>query len=232
MRVVILQPSYLPWLGYFDQMCKSNVFVLYDDVQYDKHGWRNRNRIKTRQGPQWLTVPVLLKGWNFPLNREVRINNTASWQPKHLKSIIQNYSQAPFFDWFIGPFENVLRREWKFLVDLNIALLNLLKEQLGLATQIHMASDLGIPRLGKTERLIEICRYFGANCLLEGDSGKNYINDTLFTNSGIQIEYHNYQHPVYRQLHGNFIPYLSVIDLLLNHGSDSKDILTNRKTLA
>jgi WbqC-like protein len=231
MRVVILQPSYLPWLGYFDQMCKSDVFVIYDDVQYDKNSWRNRNRIKTPQGWQWLTVPVLLKGRNFPLNRDVEINADLPWQSKHLKSIVQNYRQARFFTEFIGTLEGVLTREWKFLFELNIELLYRLKKQLGLETEIHMASELKIGRAGKTERLIEICRYFGADSFLEGDAGKNYIDESLFSNARIRLEYHQYQHPVYQQLHGDFIPYLSVVDLLFNHGSDSKPILTNRKTI-
>jgi hypothetical protein len=231
MRVVILQPSYLPWLGYFDQMCKSDIFVIYDDVQYDKNSWRNRNRIKTSQGWQWLTVPVLLKGRNFPLNRDVEINNGVDWQSKHLKSIIQNYRQAAFFADFIGSLESVLTREWKFLIELNVELLSLLKKRLGFQTEICMASELTIAKVGKTERLIEICRRFGADSFLEGDAGKNYIDESLFSNAGIRLEYHQYQHPVYRQLHGDFIPYLSVVDLLFNHGSESGQILTNRKTI-
>ena len=231
MRVVILQPSYLPWLGYFDQMCKSDVFVIYDDVQYDKNSWRNRNRIKTPQGWQWLTVPVLLKGRNFPLNRDVEINNDLPWQSKHLKSIIQNYRQARWFTDFIGPLETVLTREWKFIIELNMEFLQLLKRKLGVETEIRMASELNIPKVGKTERLIEICRHFGADSFLEGDAGKNYIDESLFSNAGIRLEYQRYQHPIYRQLHGDFIPYLSVIDLLFNHGAESKAILTNRKTI-
>ena len=232
MRLVILQPSYLPWLGYFDQMFKSDVFVVYDDVQYDKNGWRNRNRIKTPQGPQWLTVPVLISGRNFPLNREVEINNTASWQTKHLKSIVQNYMKAPFFDQCIGPVESVLRRSWRFLIDLDMAFVQMLIEQLGLKTRIYFCSDLRIPKMGKTERLIDICRYFSADTFLEGDAGKNYIDETLFVRAGVQLEFHGYQHPVYRQLHGDFIPYLSVIDLLFNHGRKSLGVLTHGKAVS
>ena len=229
MRVVILQPSYLPWLGYFDQMFKSDVFVVYDDVQYDKNGWRNRNRIKTPQGPQWLTVPVLTKGRNFPLNREVEINNTSPWQTKHLKSIVQHYGKAPFFDQSIGPVEGILERRWTFLMDLVMAFKDMLMKQLGLNRKIYFSSALKVPKLGKTERLIEICRHFGADTFLEGDAGKDYIDEALFAKMRIRLEYHSYRHPVYSQLHGEFVPYLSVIDLLFNHGGESLEILTHQR---
>ena len=226
MRVVILQPSYLPWLGYFDQMYKSDVFVVYDDVQYDKNSWRNRNRIKTPQGWQWLTVPVLLKGRNFPLIKEVEINNDLPWGSKHLKSIVQNYRTARFYEDVIGGLEAILAREWKFLIDLNMECIVLLKRLLGFERKICFASELNIPKVGKTERLVEICRHFGADSFLEGDAGKSYIDDSLFTNAGITLEYQHYHHPTYEQLHGEFIPYLSVIDLLFNHGKESRQIVT------
>ncbi|HEV8342733.1 MAG TPA: WbqC family protein [Candidatus Binatia bacterium] len=232
MRIVVLQPSYLPWLGYFDQMFKSDAFVVYDDVQYDKNGWRNRNRIKTPQGTQWLTVPVLIKGRNFPLNREIEINNSVSWRTKQLRSVVQNYRNAPFFNQYIGALEDILGRPWKLLVDLNMAFIYNLVEQLGLNARIYLASDLKIPKVGKTERLIEICRYFRADTFLEGDAGKNYMDEAFFSREGIRLEYHGYQHPVYQQLHGDFVPYMSVIDLLFNHGKDSLAILTHQKAVS
>ena len=102
MIVGILQPGYLPWLGFFEQMYRSDVFVLYDDVQYDKHGWRNRNRIKSPNGVQWLTVPVLIKGQGKPEIRDVRINKAERWQKKHIRTIEQNYRKAPFYDEYFG----------------------------------------------------------------------------------------------------------------------------------
>ena len=228
MRVVILQPSYLPWLGYFDQMYKSDVFVIYDDVQYDKNSWRNRNRIKTPQGWQWLTVPVLLKGRNFPLNKDVEINNDLPWASKQLKSLAQNYRAAPHFQDVIGGLENILAREWKFLIDLNMECISFLKRLLELETSICFASELDVPKVGKTERLVEICRHFGADSFLEGDGGKSYIDESLFTNAGVTLEYQHYHHPEYQQLHGEFIPYLSVVDVLFNHGKESRRIITGQ----
>jgi hypothetical protein len=231
MRIVILQPSYLPWLGYFDQMFKSDTFVVYDEVQFDKNGWRNRNRIKTPQGAQWLTVPVLTKGRNFPLNREVEINNTLSWQTKHLKSIVQNYMKAPFFDQYMGQVEDILKRAWRFLIDLDMAFIHTLVEHLGLQTKICLSSDLRIPKMEKTERLVAICRYLGADIFLEGDAGRNYVDESLFQKAGINLEFHQYQHPVYHQLYGEFVPYMSIIDLIFNHGEDSLKILTHQKVI-
>ena len=230
MRVVILQPSYLPWLGYFDQMSNCDAFVIYDDVQFDKNGWRNRNRIKTAQGPQWLTVPVLISGRDFPINRDVEINNTVSWGSKQIKSIRQNYGKAPFFNDYFDALEIVLTRSWRFLIDLDMEFIFLLMQQLGMRTKIYFASELNIPKTGKAERLIDICRHLGADAFLEGEAGKNYIDEADFSRAGIRLEFHGYQHPVYRQLHGPFISHLSSIDLLFNHGGAALEILTNRKT--
>ena len=232
MRIVILQPSYLPWLGYFDQMSKSDAFVIYDDVQYDKNGWRNRNRIKTARGPQWLTVPVLIKGRHSPRNREVEINNTVAWRTKHLRSIAQNYSKTPYFTPTMDLVRSILERPWRLLLDLNMAFIRMIAERLELNTRIYFSSDLDITPCGKTQRLIEICRRFGADTLLEGAAGKNYIDEDLFTCAKIRLEYHDYRHPRYCQLHGEFISYLSIVDLLFNHGKDSLAILTGQKLVS
>jgi len=231
MRIVILQPSYLPWLGYFDQMSKSDAFVMYDDVQYDKNGWRNRNRIKASHGPQWLTVPVLTKGKGSQPIHQVTINDSMAWQKKHLRSVTQCYSKARFFDQYIGQLENIYWQDWKTLMDLNMACIRMLMEQLGFQTNIFHSSTLGIPKMGQTDRLIAICQHFEADTFLEGDAGRAYIDPSLFQRAGIQLEFHHYQHPVYHQLYGDFIPYMSVIDLLFNQGDDSLSILTHQKSV-
>ena len=125
-RVVVLQPSYLPWLGYFDQLYKSDIFVLYDDVQYDKHGWRNRNRIKTDKGSLWLTVPVLTHGQGLPINRDARIDTRQPWARKHLQALRVNYAKAPAFGEVFDALEPVLGRPWTHLIDLNRAVLEAL----------------------------------------------------------------------------------------------------------
>ncbi len=228
MRVVILQPGYLPWLGFFDQMYKSDVFVIYDDVQYDKHGWRNRNRIKTAQGIQWLTVPILTKGKDRPLVKDVLINSKMEWRQTHLRSIKQNYSRAAFFDTYFDMLENIYAKEWKYLIDVDMAFIFALMEKLGLTRRIEFSSSLGISG-GETQRLVDICLHFRATDYLTGDAAKDYLDESLFSQNGIRLCYHGYQHPVYSQLYGEFIPYLSVVDLLFNHGGESLGLLTNKK---
>jgi hypothetical protein len=221
---VILQPSYLPWLGYFAQLHRSDVFVIYDDVQFDKNGWRNRNRIKTAQGAQWLSVPVCTTGQNRPTNRDIGIDNKQAWRKKHQESIRQNYARAPFFNEYFFTFEAIYAREWHRLFDLNIACFETLCRMLGIRREIRLASELGVSG-ESTERLIGICQKLGADRFYEGAAGRAYIDDRLFTEAGIAIEYQDYQHPIYPQLHGDFVPFLSVVDLLFNCGPRSLEIL-------
>lgn len=225
--VVILQPGYLPWLGFFDQMYKSDIFVILDDAQYDKHSWRNRNRIKTSQGAQWLTVPVLISGKNKPITKDVLIDNRTSWQKKHLKSIEQNYKKSQFFKYYFNIFEEVLSKEWKYLIDLDMEFIYRLNAIIGLNRKIIFASDLNI-KTDKTERLINICSLLGTSKYLTGDAAKDYINKGEFVKHNIQLEFHNYSHPTYKQLYGEFIPFLSIIDLLFNCGGESLEILTGK----
>jgi len=227
MRVVILQPSYLPWLGYFDQLCKSDIFVLYDDVQYDKHGWRNRNRIKTPQGFQWLTVPVLTHGLGKPTNREVRIKPGDPWQHKHVQALRSAYGKAAAFAEVFPQIEAWLSKDWEFLWELNLAGLRLLCDMLGLHREIRLSSELGIGG-EKTERLVRICQALGADTYLTGDAAQSYVDEKEFASAGIRLEYHGYRHPTYTQLHGEFVSHLSIIDLLMNHGSRSLEILVDR----
>ena len=228
MTVVILQPGYLPWLGFFDQMYKSDRFVILDDVQYDKHSWRNRNRIKTDRGIQWLTVPVLISGKNQPIIKGVLIDNKMNWRKKHLKGIEQNYKKSQFFKDYFYIFEETFSKEWKYLIDLDMEFIYRLNAVLGLNRKIIFASDLNI-KTDKTERLITICQMLNASKYLTGDAAKEYIDAGEFIKHNIQLEFHNYSHPTYKQLYGEFIPYLSIIDLIFNHGDESLEILTGQK---
>jgi len=230
MVIGILQPGYLPWLGFFEQMYRSDVFVIYDDVQYDKEGWRNRNRIKTANGAQWLTVPVHVRFEDHPLIYEVKIDNKANWRKKHLSSIKQNYSRSPFYKEYIGTFEDAYCREWEYLVDIDMHFILELANCLGMGgKKIVRSSSLGITG-DRMQRLIDICRMFNADTFYEGAAGRNYIDAADLVRHGIKVEYQDYKHPVYKQLYGEFISHLSVIDLLFNHGDDSLLILTNKKS--
>lgn len=226
MVIGILQPGYLPWLGFFEQLYRSDIFVIYDDVQYDKGSWRNRNRIKTANGIQWLTVPVRFDFSDRPLVNQVSIDNAVDWRKKHASSIRQNYGRTPFFARYWPLFEEAFDRQWDFLIDLDLYFIERLATCLGLADRrIILSSSLNLDgdRIG---RLLAVCKHFNADVFYEGAAGRNYIDDQKFMDRGVSVQYQNYQHPVYKQLYGEFIPYLSVIDLLFNQGGQSLNVLT------
>ncbi|MBI4971290.1 MAG: WbqC family protein [Candidatus Omnitrophica bacterium] len=227
-RVVILQPAYLPWLGFFDQMRRADVFVYYDDVQFDKNGWRNRNQVKSPEGPHWLTVPVRHSGVDDDRIFKIEIDHRAPWAKKHIGTIKQFYAKAPFAARYIPELEELLNRPWKLLVDLDLAVAELVCRWLGLERQIYRSSELGITG-DQSGRLLNICKHFVADSYLSGDAAKNYLDMALFSSHGIQVEWQAFQHPVYSQLHGEFVPFLSALDLLLNEGEASKKILMTDK---
>jgi hypothetical protein len=223
--LVLLQPSYCPWIGAFAQMDQSDVFVIFDDAQYTKNDWRNRNRIKTAQGIQWLTVPVFKNG--FPLIKDVLIDNSDNWAIKHLKSIKQNYSRSPYYKDYIGIFEEIYYWKWEYLLDLDMALILKVKEALGITADIDHSSNLDL-KGNRIEKLIDCCVKIGATEFLEGHAGKGYLQgegETLFKEAGINLVYQDYKHPVYPQLYGEFVSHLSVIDLLFNCGKESLNVI-------
>jgi hypothetical protein len=231
MRVVILQPSYLPWLGYFDQIAKADFFVFYDDVQFDKNGWRNRNKIKTPQGGLWLTVPVRLKNHlELPINN-VEIDNLQNWKNKHFNSLEINYSKAPFFLNYCKFFKETYSRHWDYISELDIYLTVEISRILGIKTQFFRSSELGI-KGDKTSRLINICKHFAADRYLTGDSAKDYLDQDMFRANSIDLEYQDYHHPEYPQLYGDFIQHMSIVDLLFNCGRESLPILSDKRSSA
>lgn len=229
MKLVVLQPSYLPWLGFFDQYDWSDTFVLYDDVQYDKNGWRNRNRILTANGPAWLTVPVRVTGQNFPPILDVAIDNTKDWRRKHKLSLEQAYRKAPFFSMVQPALAAVLDQEWENLLELDIAMLRALVGLLGMEWKVLRSSELGVPGQ-RTDRLIGLCRKLGATEYLTGDAARSYLDESAFRDLGVQVHWHGYVHPEYRQRTGDFVPYMSVVDLLFHHGPESRGILRRTHT--
>jgi len=227
---VILQPSFLPWIGYFEQFYKSDIFILYDDVQYDKNGWRNRNRIRTRDGWQWITVPVSTKGKFGQLNSEILIEDNDRWKKKILAAIRQNYSKAFGFDLYYPTLEHVISKARGRLLELNVTLFSQVASWLGFERDLRLSSSLAIPvGLNPTERLIEICRIVGLNVFYEGGSGRNYIENEKFKEAGINLVYQNYIHPVYRQQYPHFESHMSIVDLLFNYGKESRDMLLDNQ---
>ncbi len=223
-RLVVLQPSFLPWLGHLDQYDWADVFVLYDDTQYDKHGWRNRNRILSPNGITWLTVPVKTKGQEKPLNTEVEINNSQPWAKKMISTISQSYSKTPYFKEHFPALEAALLTPYDKLVDLNLATFGWLTRALDMPWKVQRSSELGIDGR-KTERLVAICQKFKATEYLTGDAARDYLEEDKFQELGVTVRWHNYDHPVYEQGRGEFVPYLSVVDLLFRHGPRSREIL-------
>jgi hypothetical protein len=228
--LVALQPGYLPWLGFFDQMRRSDVFVYYDDVQFDWHGWRNRNRIKTPNGPMWLTVPVQHTG-DLAGTRviDALVDRTARWAARHVKSIRQYYAKAPFLRVYLPELEELLQRDWTHIAALDIAVVGLMARWLSMTPDVHRSSQLGIGG-SKSERLLNLCRHFGATRYLSGDAAREYLDVDAFARAGVTVEWQAYPHPVYPQLHGEFVPYLSALDLLLNCGDESASILERRSS--
>jgi hypothetical protein len=225
MLITIHQPQYLPWLGCLDKIDKADVFVILDNVQFKKNEWQNRNRIKTAQGHQWITVPVL---YRFPEKiNEVRINNKANWGRKHLQALITNYSKSTYFDNYKSFFEDIFSRSWDRLVDINIEIIRFLISALDLKTKLVIASDLKL-REEPTERLVDICKMLDGNRYLAGKDGNKYMNLELFEQEGIDVIFQDFKHPVYHQLFGDFEPCMSAIDLLFNCGDNSLEILRGK----
>lgn len=222
---VVLQPGYLPWLGFFEQMQRADEFVYLDDVQFDKHGWRNRNRIKGPGGPQWLTVPVRVAGLNQPLIHDVEIDATqARWATRHVQALKTNYGPCPFFDWLMPDLEALLMQPWTHIADLDIAVAGRLCEKLGLTRQTHRSSALGATG-GRCTRLIEICRKLACDHYYSGAAARDYMDVPAFEQAGITVHFQDYVHPTYSQRYGPFVSHLSIVDLLFNCGPRSLEIL-------
>lgn len=226
--VAIHQPQYLPWLGYFDKLERCDVFCLLDTVQYKKNEFQNRNRIKTAEGWQWLTVPVT---YRFPQRiEEVGINQTVDWQRKHLQALKTNYSKAPFFETYYPSFEEFYQQSYDFLVQVNVACIQLLVELLGLERKLVLASSLPVETEDSTLRLVEICKNLGGDYYLSGRDGAKYIDVDMFQNHKIEVLFQDFKHPHYPQCYGPFEPNMSVVDLLFNCGPESLAMISEAST--
>lgn len=222
MSCVILQPSFIPWRGYFHQMWLADTFVFYDDVQYDARGWRNRNRIKTAQGTRWVTVPVHGRGAQEGLRiDEVAIDWEQGWSRKLLTSLRHAYGRAPFFDRYLPVLEARLAARPPLLADLTIDLTIALGRELGIErTRYLRASSLQVEG-AKTERLLAILRRVGAERYISGPSARDYLDVALLERHGISVEFMTYDYPEYEQLHPPFDAKVSILDLLFMQGPDA-----------
>ncbi|MEZ4650202.1 MAG: WbqC family protein [Candidatus Eisenbacteria bacterium] len=220
--LAILQSNYIPWKGYFDLIRSADEVIVFDCVQYTKHDWRNRNRIKTHDEVKWLTIPVVTAGrWTRPIH-EIEVVD-GRWATKHWKTLQQSYAHAPFFPLYAPLIQESLERaaELRHLSDINLLFLELVNRLLGIDTPLSSWSGFHIID-GKTERLVDLCRQTGATRYLSGPAAKNYIDESLFTAAGIELEYVDYSgYRPYPQLHGEFVHEVSVLDLLFSVGPDA-----------
>ncbi|KPA13046.1 WbqC-like protein family [Candidatus Magnetomorum sp. HK-1] len=219
LKCAIIQPNFLPWRGMFHILKRVDKFIVYDDVLFTKHSWRNRNRIKTKNKTQWLTVPVLTKGYHDQHIKDAKIDNKQRWSKKLISTITQAYGKAQHFDLSVEIL-SILSKQYDYILDLDMDLFVHIIDLLEIDVEIIFSSDLNILSNHKVERLVSICKEVGADHYISGPTAKNYIkNEALFYDNGIKLEFQKYYYPPYKQLHGQYTANLSIIDLLFNVGT-------------
>ena len=226
MIIAIHQPQYMPWSGYFHKMASVDRFIMLDNVQFKKNEWQHRNRIRGPNGPQWLTVPITYK---FPqLISEVGIADGQQWRTKHLRSIEACYKKSRYYQEYSGQFEAFFDHDYATISECNIRSVRLLAGCLGIVTPIDVASSFTAEG-SSTQRLVNICRHFGADTYLAGAGGRDYMDMALFEAAGIAVRFQQFGPPLYPQLFckeaDDFVAGLSAIDLLFNCGPDSSALL-------
>ena len=219
-KIVILQSNYIPWKGYFDLINMVDEFIIYDEMQYTKNDWRNRNQIKTQNGKQWLTIPVKQDKLSQTI-LDTKIAQ-ANWGKKHWNSLCTNYSKAPFFNNYKEIFENLyLNLDTQYLSRINYSFICAINQILGIKTKITWSTDYNLGK-GKTRRLISLCAQANASEYLSGPAAKEYLDCQLFLQAGIKLSWMDYSgYPEYSQLYQPFEHSVSILDLLFNCGPTS-----------
>lgn len=224
-KVAIVQSNYIPWKGYFDLIASVDEFIIYDDMQFTKRDWRNRNLIKTPQGVQWLTVPVKVKGKYSQSIRDTEIDGY-DWARDHWKALAQNYRRAPYFDevaTFLEPYYH--DRRYSHLSVLNRDFLEAICGFLGITTRITNSWEYSLAP-GKSERLADLCAQVGGTTYVSGPAAKDYLDAAPFSERGMDVMWFGYDgYLAYRQLWGDFVHEVSIVDLLFNEGPDARNYL-------
>jgi len=219
-KVAILQSNYIPWKGYFDLIAAVDEFVLYDDMQYTRRDWRNRNQIKTPQGAQWLTVPVLTKGKYHQRIADTELDGR-EWAELHWRALAQNYRRAPHFDEIAAWLQPLYLEPHTHLSQMNRRFLQAICGYLKIDTVISSSADHALLD-AKTERLADLCAKVGATTYISGPAAKDYIDEDVFRQYGIELVWFDYAgYPEYPQLWGDFVHGVSILDLLFNCGPDA-----------
>ena len=219
--ITIHQPEHMPWLGLINKISKAEVFVILDSVQFEKQYFQNRNKILTYNGPQWITIPVQMKGYTGKRIIDMKISNDASnkkWRERYLGRIEANYRRHPYFKRVFSFISNAINMETDFLCDINVKILLDLIDILSINVDVIRSSELNIHGM-KSDINLSICQEVGATTYISGPSGRDYLNVKSFTDNDISVVYNDYQHPVYKQLGiTGFVSHLSCIDLFMNYG--------------
>jgi hypothetical protein len=218
-KILITQSNYIPWKGYFDNINAVDEFVVYDDMQYTKRDWRNRNQIKTPQGLFWLTIPVEVKGKFFQKIKETQVSDK-KWGQQHWKTIVANYSKAPFFKEYKDVFESLYRDETlDNITSINVSFIKAINLILNIKTKITDSREFELAE-GKTESLVDICKKCNATDYYTGPAAKDYMDEQLFLDKNVNVHYFDYSgYLQYPQLNGEFSHYVSVLDLIFNTGN-------------
>jgi len=231
MKVAIMQPTYLPWSGYFGLMNYVDIFVILDDVQFAKRSWQQRNQIKTNQGPKWLTLPIISKGLREQKINQTEIDCASNFHQSHRKAIEHNYSKSTFFDSTYPELMPLINNQQKLLTELTIPIISLIKQYLEIRTKLVFSSQLSCSGK-KADLLANICKKVDASLYISPPGSRDYLDSsTAFINNEIPIKYYTFEHPFYRQLHGEFTPYMSVIDMIFNIGKDSISLIKGSSSL-
>lgn len=220
MKVGTIQSNFLPWRGYFDFIREVDLFIIHDDIQYTKGDWRNRNKIKTPRGTEWITVPVNYRQ-THQLIEDTTIENSKPWARTMLSRIQNSYQKAPHFEPYFSELSSLLLEPAATISDLNLRLIKWVCSHLGIRTPITFSREYH-PQGAKTERLIGVLKQVEATIYLSGPTAQAYLEPELFEQAGIRLEYKVYDYPEYEQLYLPFEPAVSVIDLLFMMGKDSK----------
>jgi len=225
MIVAIQQPEHLPWIGFFNKMAQSDLFVYLDNVQLKKRYFENRNRIKTYDGIKWLTVPVNSKGKYSQKIKDVSIDSGTSWERKYKGRLELAYRKSRFWDDIKSIVFPCLEQEYNKLIDLNLSLIDKCREYLKIETTTALASSLEVDRFTGSDIIFQICIKTDGTTYISGPDGRNYLKHEDFNEEGVKVKYHDFKHPVYNQLFGDFLSNMSIIDLIANMGPKSSHIV-------
>jgi len=232
MIVSINQPAYLPWLGYFERIARSDLHVVLDHVQFEKNSFTNRNKVRVKEGTAWLTIPLATKGRFGDLAiQHLEFAAGDPWRKKHWATLRMNYARAPHFAAYAPAYEALYAREWPGFMPFVRAMLEQQLRDLEIATPLVYSSELSVGGT-KSELVLNLCRHTAATVYLSGALGRDYLDAASFAAAGIEVRYQDYAHPTYAQVWPGFESHICVLDLLFNHGPASRDILLQPATVS